>query len=230
MRREVIGNCTLYLGSSPDLVPGLQFDSIVTDPPFGMAFQSNHRTIKHRDIVNDDTDHMLKWTCGLFAPHSKYVFCRWDNLPDVPTAKSCVTWVKNNHSMGDLDHEHGRQTEICLFYPGPRHFFPRSRPNDVVNCPRTGNVYHPTEKPVGLMEVIVGWTSGVVLDCFMGSGTTLVACAKMGRKGIGIELDPDYFDVACKRVEEVYKQGDLFIERQTKNEAPAQLSLLRGDI
>ena len=51
-----------------------------------------------------------------------------------------------------------------------------------------------------------------ILDPFMGSGTTLVACAKMGRKGIGIELDPDYFKIACKRVREAYAQPDLFVE------------------
>jgi site-specific DNA-methyltransferase (adenine-specific) len=61
----------------------------------------------------------------------------------------------------------------------------------------------------------------------MGSGTTLVACAKMGRKGIGIELDPDYFDIACKRVEEAYKQPDLFIE--AKHERPEQAAMLFDD-
>lgn len=50
-----------------------------------------------------------------------------------------------------------------------------------------------------------------ILDPFLGSGTCLVACAKLGRKGIGIELDPDYFDIACKRVEEAYRQPDLFV-------------------
>ena len=63
------------------------------------------------------------------------------------------------------------------------------------------------------MQAVVGWTAGVVCDPFMGSGTTLVACAKMGRKGIGIELDPDYFDIACKRVEEAYRQPDLFVSK-----------------
>jgi len=50
----------------------------------------------------------------------------------------------------------------------------------------------------------------------MGSGTTLVACAKLGRKGIGIELEPKYFDIACKRVEQAYKQTDLFIPQPPK--------------
>ena len=114
--------------------------------------------------------------------------------------------------MGDLKHEHGRQTEMILFYNGNDHFFPSGRPNDVIKADRTGNNLHPTEKPVGLMGVIVGWTSGTVLDPFMGSGTTGVACAKLGRKFIGIEIEESYFSIACKRIENAYKQGDLFID------------------
>ena len=72
---------------------------------------------------------------------------------------------------------------------------------------------HPTQKPVAVMEWCLGFLprEATVLDGFMGSGTTLVACAKLGRKGIGIEIDPDYFEIACKRVEEAYRQPDLFI-------------------
>lgn len=74
---------------------------------------------------------------------------------------------------------------------------------------------HPTQKPVGVMEWCITHLppdAETILDPFMGSGTTLVACAKLGRKGIGIELDPEYFDIACKRVEEAYRQPDLFVE------------------
>ncbi|SFI83634.1 DNA-methyltransferase [Albimonas pacifica] len=89
-----------------------------------------------------------------------------------------------------------------------------------------GKVAHPTQKPFAL----IAWNVRVltdpgdtVLDFFMGSGTTLVACAKLGRRGIGIEIDPGYFDIACKRIEDAYKQPDMFVERP----APAeQLSML----
>ena len=73
---------------------------------------------------------------------------------------------------------------------------------------------HPTQKPVGLMRNVIEWTSGTVLDPFMGSGTTLVACEKMGRAGTGIELDPEYFEIACKRVDEATRQIDMFVEPQ----------------
>ena len=80
-----------------------------------------------------------------------------------------------------------------------------------------------TGKPVALMEWCLGFlpNADTILDPFMGSGTTLVACAKLGRRGIGIELDPDYFDIACKRVEEAYRQPDLFVD-QPKTAEPTQ--------
>lgn len=218
-REERIGNCRLVLGDSTSIVPLLgAIESVVTDPPYGMAFQSNHRTIRHRKIINDAGVAMLRWACTIEAAHSRYVWMRWENLKDIPMPRSLITWVKNNHSMGDLEHEHGRKTEVCAFYKGPHHRWPSQRPVDVVSAVRTGNEYHPTEKPVSLMQEVVGWTIGTVLDPFMGSGTTLVACAKMGRKGIGIEIDPDYFEIACKRVEEAYRQPDLFVEPPKKPE------------
>lgn len=217
MRTETIGECTLYLGDCRDILPTLgRFDSVVSDPPYGMAFQSNHRTVQHERIANDADAALLAWTCDLPITHSRYIFCRWDNLVDVPKPKSLVTWVKNNWSMGDLEHEHGRQTEVCLFYAGPSHKWPGKRPNDVIECPRTGNDFHPTEKPIQLMEVVVGWTSGTVFDPFMGAGSTGIACMNKGRKFIGCELHEPYFDTACRRIEAAYKQPRLFAEPVVK--------------
>ncbi|MBS7737754.1 MULTISPECIES: site-specific DNA-methyltransferase [unclassified Chelatococcus] len=116
--------------------------------------------------------------------------------------------------MGDLKHEHARQTEVALFYPGPDHFFPAGRPTDVVDARRTGNGNHPTEKPIPLMMTVVGWTSGTVFDPFMGSGTTGVACARMGRPFIGVEIDEGYFEIACDRIAKAYSQADLFAARE----------------
>jgi site-specific DNA-methyltransferase (adenine-specific) len=226
MRVETIGDATLYLGDCLEILPTLgRFDAVVTDPPYGMAFQSNHRAAKHAEIANDrGVDHLVM-ACNLEPRHSAYVFCRWDNIVDVPRPRSFVTWVKNNWSMGDLEHEHARQTEGALFYPGPEHRFPSGRPADVVYAPRTGNEHHPTEKPTQLLMAVVGWTIGTVLDPFMGSGTTGVACQKLGRKFIGIELEPRYFDIACRRIEAAYKQPRLFAEPPQK---PKQQSFLDG--
>jgi len=208
-RKEVIGDCTLYLGDATEIDVG-PFDSVVSDPPYGMAFQSNHRIEQHAKIANDATAKHLVWACNLEASHSKYLFARWDNILDVPKPKSMVTWVKNNWSMGDLLHEHARQTEVAFFYPGPNHSFPVGRPTDVIEAPRTGNNYHPTEKPVMLMWAVVRWTDGVVFDPFMGSGTTGVACCQLGRPFIGVEIDEGYFDIACKRIEQAQRSPDMF--------------------
>jgi DNA modification methylase len=186
-------------------------ETIISDPPYGMAFQSNYRADKHEKIVNDEDEQLLLWACRLEAYHSSYLFCRWDNLFSVPKPKSLVTWVKNNWSMGDLEHEHARQTEVALFYPGKGHDFPSKRPTDVIRAPRTGNEFHPTEKPVQLMRAFVEWTRGAILDPFMGSGTTGVAAVQMGRDFIGIEQEEKYFDIACKRIDQAQRQGDLFV-------------------
>ena len=193
----VIGDCRLILGDCLEILPTLgKVDAVVTDPPFGMSFRSNHREQRHEAIANDGTTELLEWCCRIEVSHSKYVFCRWDNLRDIPKPRSLVTWVKNNWSMGDLEHEHARQTEVAAFYPGSEHFFPKGRPQDVIRAPRTGNEFHPTEKPVQLMMAFIEWTSGLVVDPFMGSGTTGVACVKLGRSFIGIEIDESYFNPA----------------------------------
>jgi len=229
MRVEQIGDCTLYLGDCREILPTLgKVDAVVTDPPYRIEFRSNYRTVrsKFNPIANDKTNDTLLWACSIAAGHSKYVFCRWDNLPDVPRPRSCVTWVKNNWSMGNLKGEHGRQTEMALFYAGPDHSFPTGRPSDVIQVRRTRNEWHPTEKPVDLMWHVVRWTAGTVIDPFLGSGTTGVACIKLGRKFIGIEVDEGYFNIACKRICDAYAQPELFVAPTEPQ--PQQIQLLLG--
>ena len=77
-----------------------------------------------------------------------------------------------------------------------------------------GEAVHPTQKPVAVISPLVQYSAppgGLVLDPFMGSGTTGVACAKLGRRFVGIEIDPGYFEAACRRIEEAYSQSDLFV-------------------
>ena len=91
-----------------------------------------------------------------------------------------------------------------------------------VNQERVG---HPTQKPLALMEWCLGFLpdAKTILDPFMGSGTTLVACQRMGRHGTGIEIDPDYFDIACRRVDEAARQPDLLIPET--RQAPQQTGM-----
>lgn len=220
MNKVVIGDATLYLGDCMDILPTLpKVDAVITDPPYGMSFQSNYRQEKHLRIANDDTADIacavIDWAIQNTS-HSVYAFGRWDNIKDYPKPKSLVTWVKNNWSMGDLHHEHARQTEVAFFYAGANHTFPEGRPTDVISFARTANEFHPTEKPVGLMAQFIKWTAGAILDPFMGSGTTGVAAIQLGRKFIGIEREPKYFDIACKRIEQAVAQGQLFAPEPAK--------------
>lgn len=84
--------------------------------------------------------------------------------------------------------------------------------------------WHPTQKPVELALWCLGFLpdAQTILDPFMGSGTTGVACVKLGRKFIGIEIEPKYFEIACRRIEDAYRQGDMFRPEPKK---PDQLKL-----
>ena len=210
MRKEVIGDCTLYLGDCLEImksIPDKSIDLVLTDPPYGMNFVSNHRTVKYEKIVGDDK-YPVEVLNEFFriAKRAVYVFCRWDNLTELPKPKSVLAWVKNNWSMGDLKHEHGRQWEAICFYPQEGHEFIERIP-DVIKCPRTENVYHPTQKPVGILRRIIETNKAdTILDPFMGSGTTGVACRMLRRKFIGIEIDKTYFDIAKQRIQNAQKE------------------------
>ena len=91
-------------------------------------------------------------------------------------------------------------------------------PNIVKQMPPRDRA-HPNEKPVFFVEKFIGWHSSegqTILDPFMGSGTTGVACANLGRKFIGIEIEPKYFDIACSRIEQAYSQPRLFDDERVQ--------------
>ena len=191
------GDCRELMKQLPDK----SVDLIIADPPYGMDFQSNHRMFKHDKIHGDLAFPM--WIFDEFkriARRASYVFCRWDNLKDLPQPKSFLAWVKNNWSMGDLLHEHGRQWEGILFYPYEQHEFIKRIP-DVLTCDRTGNELHPTEKPVNLIQSLIMANKGeVVLDPFIGSGATAIACKNLGRHYIGFEINQKYCEITRGRL------------------------------
>jgi len=191
-----------------------------------MAYKSGHATDRlwsgGRTIAGDETtaarDAVIDF-CGPYRP--KLVFGTW-RVPRPVATKMVLVWDKGGAlGMGDLslpwkpDHE-----EIYVLgsgFIGHRDCGSVIHHAPVQSMSKNGRL-HPTEKPVGLMRKLLQKTAGIVLDPFMGSGTTGVACVKLGRKFIGIELDPKYFDIACKRIEEAYKQPDMFIEPSKKAE------------
>jgi len=182
-------------------IPDKSVDLVLTDPPYGMEFQSNYRKKKYDKIIGDDGFPL--WIFDEFnriAKKAVYVFCRWDNLVEVPKPKSVIAWIKNNWSMGDLKHEHGRQWEAVCFYPQEEHEFVKRIP-DVITANRTGNNFHPTEKPIEAVGKIIKANKGdLILDPFVGSGTTAVAAKQLGRKYIGIEISEKYCDIARQRL------------------------------
>ncbi len=195
------GGITIYHGDCREILPSEVCDLIITDPPYGIEFRSNHRIIRHDAITGDSCLPLDLIRLSIRrAQRASYIFCRWDNLCQMPKSKSVIAWVKNNWSMGDLEHEHGRQWEAICFYPTESHRF-NSRIPDVIYADRTGNDLHPTEKPVSLLQKLINANQGeVIMDPFMGSGTTLRAAKDLGRKAIGIEIEERYCEIAAKRM------------------------------
>ena len=197
INKVIQGDCLEVMKDIPDK----SIDLVLTDPPYGIEFRSNYRLKKHNKIIGDNR-YPIEIFDELFrvAKRAVYVFCRWDNLAELPKPKSVLAWVKNNWSMGDLKHEHGRQWEAICFYPQEEHEFIKRIP-DVVTGKRTGNNLHPTEKPIDVIGKIINANVGnLILDPFLGSGTTAVAAKQLKRNFIGIEISPDYCKIANERL------------------------------
>jgi DNA modification methylase len=216
MRTEQIGDCTLYLGDCLEIMPTLgKVDAVVTDPPYGLGDWNNRGTNKGRPFDSDATQ---AWDKAISQHHIDamvrgslhQIFWGANYYSDLlPRSKQMYVWNKGIRNM------HFNDCEIawCSGWREASRMFDLS--------PAGLAKQHPTQKPLKLMKWCIGRLPNgtqTVLDPFMGSGTTGVACVKLGRKFIGIELDEGYFDIACKRIEEAYKQPDMFIEPPAKAE------------
>lgn len=197
------GEITIYHGDCREILPSLPiFDLVVTDPPYGMNYQSSWRIgWQRKEKIQGDNAFPL-WIFDLKPSIALFVFCRWDNLYEIPKPKSFIVWDKINHSMGDLAHEYGRQWEGIAFYPGKDHKF-FARPTDVIRRQRVdpGKLEHPNEKPVSVFSSLIDHhPSTIILDPFMGCGASLIAAKDLGRKAIGIEIEEKYCEIAAKRL------------------------------
>jgi len=221
-REERIGDCRLILGDCLEVMPLLgKVDAVVTDPPYGIGEgnakgQSRGKKAAPRQYAGSDgwdsapasAIHMKK----IRATSSHQIIFGGNYFDGLGPTSCWLVWDKQNGGNDFADCE----LAWTNLPKAVRRIYWRW--NGMI---RKGNDVreHPTQKPVGVMEWCINHlpdNAETILDPFMGSGTTLVACAKLGRKGIGIELDPDYFEIACKRVEEAYRQPDLFIEPPKK--------------
>lgn len=118
--------------------------------------------------------------------------------------KNILVWIKNNHTAGDLTGAYGKKTEFIIYASKGKHILNGNRDVDTLYYDRiVGNdQIHQNQKPVDLLEFLIGKSSNfgeTVLDCFMGSGSTGVACLQTNRNFIGIELDEKYYNIAKKR-------------------------------
>lgn len=224
-RIECIGDATLYLGDCRDILPTLgPVDAVVTDPPYGInaARDRNSEKWGWRDYGNGEWDLARPdaKTMGLVLSAGKHSVV-WggnyfpDMLPSVPTAKWLV-WDKGQESFSLADAEFA----WCSF-PGAIRRITYSRSRALQDGKE-----HPTQKSVAVMKWCIdqlpkGCQS--ILDPFMGSGTTGVAVVQIGISFIGIEREPAYFDIACRRIEEAYRQPRLFQEQVPK---PVQGTML----
>ena len=192
--KEEIGNATLYRGDCLDILPTLpKVDAVITDPPYpGYDYPW---PVPDISIIPIPIIH-------------SFIF--WPTLTVFPLDYSARhVWSKCNVCIGNAEpyeeiyELYGKST--CLVF---RHAVINCEMNATLN----GDVYHkhPTQKPIRLLNRLVKRTKGIVLDPFMGSGTTGVACMNLGRKFIGIEIERKYFDIACKRIEQAQKQQRLF--------------------
>mgnify|MGYP006367003785 FL=1 len=221
-RKEIIGDCTLYLGDCLEVMPTLgRFDAVVTDPPYGLGDWNNRGSNAKRPFDSDRTQAWDKpigqeHIDALMASAPKQIIWGGNYLIDfLRSTKQMLVWNKGIRGM----HFNDCEMAWCSQFREASRVFDYSPASAEPK-------QHPTQKPVALMEWCLGFLpdAKTILDPFMGSGTTLVACQRMGRHGTGIELDPDYFDIACRRVDEAARQPDLFIAPKT--ETPKQETLL----
>lgn len=149
-----------------------------------------------------------------------YVFCSFHNVDKFKQAlekkfkiKNMLVWEKNNTSMGDLKADFAPKYEMIIFIQKGRRLINGKRDPNILKFSRTGNKLHSTQKPVDLLQYLLEKFSDkgdTVLDPFMGSGSTGVACVNTNRKFIGIELDKTYFELAKNRIENHKPQMELF--------------------
>lgn len=249
-RVETIGDATLYLGDCLAILPTLgKVDAVVTDPPYSIphdfAPMDNGRKGIRRLSFEWDNDIDVAGiveACKLAAERasSAFVFCGLRQATPMAEALSALgmtdkmaCWVKlcpPPPAPGNW-WPSGFEMAVYGYRPGA-HFKSanRTRSNvfysDSYRFGQPGKVDHPTQKPLAMIIEIVEPIvplNGICLDPFMGSGTAGVACAKLGRKFIGIEIEPKYFDIACKRIDEAYRQPRLFKDdaQKLKQEALA---------
>ena len=191
---------------------GSQRTSILTDPPYGIdygragGFSASHGWGQWRENVEWDAERPDPEIFALMLASSRHQIIWGGNyFTDLlPPTMQWLVWDKGQRdfSLADCEFAWSSQRKAARIFDYPR-----------AKALQDGK-QHPTQKPIALMKWCLSFLpeTDTILDPFMGSGTTGVAAVQMGRRFIGIEREPKYFDIACKRIEDAQRQGDLFIE------------------
>lgn len=191
---------------------------LITDPPYGIAWtrgQNNQRgSNSHEGIKNDGDTEARDRVLAMFGDAPAIVFGSF-YAPYPENIKQVAVWHKPPDSglVGSVTGLRRDVEPIFLTGNWPQKKVTRSSVFHVARgqSATTTETGHPHTKPLLLMEMLIRLTDAqTILDPFMGSGTTGVACANLGRKFIGIEIEPKYFDIACERIEAAHAQGRLF--------------------
>lgn len=231
--RVEIGNAVLYLGDCREVLPTLpKVDAVITDPPYGIGYPYEG----YEDSIENLDDLIAGFMPWSLANAERVVVTPGvSNVQRYPQADWIAAWTwETTATFGKLGYS---QWQPILFYGKDLAGF--GNVNGVIKSDRihfaggaakidhaAGEV-HTCPKPLQFVVRLLGrftLEGESVLDPFMGSGTTGVACANTGRRFIGIELEPRYFDIACRRIEAAQKQADLFTQQEAT--APVQEALL----
>lgn len=219
-RIERIGNnVTLYLGDCRDILPQLKADAVITDPPYGIFKKTgNNGNMFGKDTIYSVDDTAARWDirpskelldlCISVAPY----FIIWGGnylAGHLGECRGPLVWNKQtgNNSYADGEIAWSNVTGTCRIIT-------HQWCGAFKDSERGQRAVHPTQKPVAVMQWCIDFIDGnIILDPFMGSGTTGVAAVKMGRQFIGIEAEVKYFEIALRRIEEATHQPDMFIDR-----------------
>ena len=211
MEKVQIGDATLYLGDCLEILPTLpKVDAVVTDPPYGIGVSTrvNYPEAQQWDSCRIDPAPFLELA-------EKCLFWGGQYIADLlPASQGWAVWCKRPVSS-DTDFSNDKRSYATAELAWTNWGKARFKSHVWDGGKRAGKAEnrsfcHPSQKPIEVMEWCLPEAAETILDPFMGSGTTGVACANLGRKFIGIEIERKYFDIACERIEAAYAQGRLF--------------------
>lgn len=218
------GDCLIEMQKLID--DGVKVDMILTDPPYLMNYYRHTNNSNIKPILNDTNFELIQDIMPLLYEllnegGAVYMFCNANHtdyfkqqVENQFKFKNILIWVKNGMGMGDLKTTYGKRTEFIIYASKGRHELNGRRDTDVLEykrVPVTKSV-HQNQKPVDLLTFLIkksSKTDDTILDCFMGSGSTGVACLQTDRNFIGIELDEKYYNIAKQRINEAKAQRRL---------------------